>query len=283
MYRRILILCCCVLCVALTQAGCFGVIVMSPQDCDRSADSTSLPGAINTPTTKKEVREYWGKPDEIITVSENEEAWIYSKKDLWCGVIPVFILPVPITLPLCNGFDRIEFRGNEAARLHSKEEYGFGFFFGITPYGPGGAVIGQEDFPCGDNMFSGPKYSKPDKFPETAGLVYLYRQHQQEFIVKSYIIKTDNKVIAPLYSGGYYPYFSTPGKREFSATYEAGTTYTQWEGTSITLDIKSGQTYYIKAEDRPGPNGPHLVIVAPEVAEKEIADCTRKMKLRTAK
>jgi hypothetical protein len=49
------------------------------------------------------------------------------------------------------------------------------------------------------------------------------------------------------------------------------------------LDIKAGQAYYIKAEYRPGSNETHLMIVDPEVAEKEIADCIRKMKLLTAK
>ncbi|MFZ4860078.1 MAG: hypothetical protein ACOYL3_27255 [Desulfuromonadaceae bacterium] len=132
-------------------------------------------------------------------------------------------------------------------------------------------------------MLSGPKYSKVDKIPDTAGLVYFYQRYQQDPTIKSFIIKTDNKIIARLYSGGYYPHFSTPGKREFSASYNAGNTYPQWEGSPVTLDIKAGQAYYIKAEYLPGPNETHLVIVAPEVAEKEIADCERKMKLLTAK
>ena len=178
MYRRIFIFWC-LLILALTQTGCFGLIVMTPQDCDRSGDSISLPGTSKTPSTKEDVREFFGESDEIITISESKEAWIY-KKDIWCGVIPVFILPMPIIFPLCNGFDRIDFRGNEAMSLHSKKEYGIGFSFGLTPYGLGGGVIGQEQFPCGDNMLSGPKYSKADKIPDTAGLVYLYRQHQQE-------------------------------------------------------------------------------------------------------
>jgi hypothetical protein len=79
MFRRMLISCC-VLCVALMQTGCFGLIVMAPQDCVRSGDSTSMAVANETPSTKEEVREFWGKPDEIIKVSESEESWIYNKK-----------------------------------------------------------------------------------------------------------------------------------------------------------------------------------------------------------
>jgi hypothetical protein len=61
----------------------------------------------------------WGKPDTIKTASESEETWIYERS-LWCGVIPVFILPVPLLLPVCDGYDRIDFRGNEARRLHTR-------------------------------------------------------------------------------------------------------------------------------------------------------------------
>jgi hypothetical protein len=236
MCRRILILFF-VLLAALTQSGCVGVIVMTPQDCVRTGDSKSMAVANETPSTKEEVREFWGKPDDIITVSESKEAWIYNKKDIWCGLIPVVFLPVPLILPLGNGFDRIEFRGNEVTSLHSRKQYGIGAA-GLVPLL--GFEIGQKDFPCGDNMLSGPKYSRVDKIPDNLGLVYLYRQHQREPIIKSYIIKIDNKVIAPLYSGGYYPYFSTPGKREFSASYEAGIIYPKWEGPPVMLDIKAG-------------------------------------------
>jgi hypothetical protein len=202
----------------------------------------------------------------------------YTTKET-SGVVPVLMLPVPIILPVCNGFDRIEFRGNEATSLHSKDGSGYGFA-GMLMGGAG--ALGPEKCSCWDNMLWA-KYSKVDKIPDTAGLVYLYQQYQQHPTVKSYIIKTDNKVIAHLYGGGYYPYFSTPGKREFNASYEAGTTYPQWEGPPVMLDIKAGQAYYIKAEYRPGPNETHLMIVAPEVAESEIVNCKRKMKLLTAK
>jgi hypothetical protein len=114
---------------------------------------------------------------------------------------------------LCNGFDRIEFRGNAAMSLHSKMQYGIGAA-GLVPLW--GGEIGQKDFPCGDNMLAGPKYSKFYKIPDTAGLVFLYQQYNQVSTIKSYIIKADNKVIATIYSGGYYPYLSTPGKREFT-------------------------------------------------------------------
>ena len=44
---------------------------------------------------------------------------------------------------------------------------------------------------------------------------------------------------------------------------------------SVTLDVKAGQTYYIKGEVGVGflVGRPHLMVVAPDIAEKEIADC----------
>jgi hypothetical protein len=51
-------------------------------------------------------------------------------------------------------------------------QYGIGAA-GLVPLW--GGEIGQKDFPCGDNMLAGPKYSKVDKIPDTAGLVFLYQ------------------------------------------------------------------------------------------------------------
>jgi transposase InsO family protein len=43
----------------------------------------------------------------------------YNHRGQISGVMPVFLLPVPLLLPMCDGFDRIEFQGNEAKRLHT--------------------------------------------------------------------------------------------------------------------------------------------------------------------
>jgi hypothetical protein len=45
------------------------------------------------------------------------------------GVIPILIaLPVPLILPVCDGFDRIEFHGNEAKNLHRRHIVESGFY-----------------------------------------------------------------------------------------------------------------------------------------------------------
>lgn len=113
----------------------------------------------------------------------------------------------------------------------------------------------------------GPNYSKVDLIPNNSGLVYFYRPSSFVGGGVFYDIKNGETVITTLYNGGYYPYFSASGEKEFWAQTESK--------SSITLDVKTGQTYYIKGEVGVGflVGRPHLMVVAPEIAEKEIADC----------
>lgn len=154
MYRRVLILSC-ILFVALAQTGC-GFILNIPQECKNETPFTGvhdifwkkpqperkvlglvIPEIPRPKTsTKTEFLREWGKPDEIISTSEEMETWIYNKK-LWCGIIPIVILPVPLILPVCDGFDRIDFRDNVATSLHTRSIVYGGVIF--IPPGPAGA------------------------------------------------------------------------------------------------------------------------------------------------
>jgi hypothetical protein len=113
----------------------------------------------------------------------------------------------------------------------------------------------------------GPIYSKVDKIPDNAGLVYFYRPSSFIGGGVSYDIKDGDTVVTTLYNGGYYPHFSAPGEKEFWARTESK--------SSITLDVKSGQTYYVKGGVGVGffVGRPHLMVVDPAVAEKEIGEC----------
>jgi hypothetical protein len=276
-YRRILILCC-VLSVALTQTGCIGLSVQTPKECKIEAPSTNIhdssdgPSGLNDanpiPSTKEEVREVWGKPDEIITVSENEETWVYNKT-LWCGVWPIIILPIPFVLPVCSGFEQIGFRGNEAISIHSRQTDYFLFLGFLT--GSARELIMKPSSHCEYPVVSGPDYSKISNIPDNMGVVYFYRQDLIENEV-SYYVRREGRVIASLYNHGYYPYFTSPGSNEFCVTYG---------NSCVTIDVKPGQAYYIKWE-RQSNSIPHLVVVNSEVAEKEIARCRRYMKLQIA-
>ena len=297
-YSRILLFCC-VLFVALTQTGCIGLIVLPPQECKREAPYTdihnssvepaALPYTNPTPSTKEEIREVWGKPDEIITVSENEETWIY-KKNLWCGVIPVFILPVPFIIPVCEGFDRVGFRGNEATRTHTRQLNIYGFILWVFPPGAfGGAGGGGEG--CEYPLLSGPAYSQVKKLPDNTGLIYFYRQKASSKLESiPYNLKTGGANITTLYNGGYYPHFSAPNENEFCVSlHTVSSQYKEYHERQrkgcVTINVKPGQAYYIKLDMRSGFLGipsPQLVIIDSETAENEIAACTRNKELLTS-
>ena len=82
--------------------------------------------------------ENWGRPDRIEWAAEDCEIWVYDRT-LWCGPIPIFLAPLPLVLPVCDGFDRIEFRGDTARVLHTRRSL-LGGFFG----GPGGGGAGVD-------------------------------------------------------------------------------------------------------------------------------------------
>jgi hypothetical protein len=111
----------CIFLLASTMSGC-GLVVFYPDECIDETPTTSahdLTWSREKPAvlTKTEFLKDWGRPDRIDVTSENMETWTYNRH-LWCGIMPVFLLPVPLLLPVCDGFDRIEFQGDTAERMH---------------------------------------------------------------------------------------------------------------------------------------------------------------------
>jgi uncharacterized protein YceK len=118
----------CVAFLTLVLSGC-GFIIFYPNECKNETPITSardifwsmdeIPKVYKTPIVynKADFLEEWGKPNIINSKTENTETWLYQRK-LWCGFVPILILPVPLLLPVCDGFERIEFQGNDAKNLH---------------------------------------------------------------------------------------------------------------------------------------------------------------------
>ena len=110
--------------LALMQWGCFGVLVYYPGECKNETPTIiarDFKGWREKPPpssiyTKADFLKSWGKPDMINSTSENTETWIYKRR-LWCGVIPSYFIAVPLMLPVCDGFERIDFEGDYANRL----------------------------------------------------------------------------------------------------------------------------------------------------------------------
>ena len=107
--------------LTLCSSGCMGVFTYLPAECRneiptldaRDLEWSELKYAI---VTKAEYITAWGKPDTINNVSEGVEEWIYKRR-LWCGVMPVFFIPLPLLLPVCEGYERLEFQKEKAKRL----------------------------------------------------------------------------------------------------------------------------------------------------------------------
>lgn len=117
------------------------------------------------------------------------------------------------------------------------------------------------------NCATGPKFTKIEIIPENMGLVYIYRPGKVMGAAVSYQIKANGVPITRVNPGGYYAYLAKPGEIEFLAKTESS--------SSITIDVKPGETYYIKGTVGVGffVGRPHLVLVPTEVGEKEIEKC----------
>jgi len=151
------------LAVALASSmtvGCVGLFVAYPTECSSDLPicdyiyeknkwgPTPRPFRSRTPSVpnrllpKDSFISKWGEPTERIQVSDYEEILIY-KFDIWCGAVPIYILPVPLVAPACEGFDRITFKGDQATHIHFKRGNEGGFVLAPGFIGP----VGRER-PC---------------------------------------------------------------------------------------------------------------------------------------
>ena len=115
----------------------------------------------------------------------------------------------------------------------------------------------------------GPVYQKADKIPPDVGVIYTYRTFNivgSAVTTKLYTNKGQT-YLARIQTGGYFPFYAKPGEVDLSAATEAE--------SSITLDVKAGQVYFVKLHIGMGfiVGRPYLTIVDNDLGEKEIADC----------
>jgi hypothetical protein len=113
----------------------------------------------------------------------------------------------------------------------------------------------------------GSTYTPVSNAPKDKATVYVYRQSAFGGGAVSYTIAANGVDVASLPSGGYFVYYATPGETEFSAKTEAK--------TSVTVDAKAGQTYYVKGTVGMGVfvGHPHLLQVTNDVRSQEIVKC----------
>jgi Protein of unknown function (DUF2846) len=113
----------------------------------------------------------------------------------------------------------------------------------------------------------GSTYTPDASAPKDKATVYVYRTSGFGGAAISYTVSVNGTEISSLPSGGYFVYYAAPGENEFTAKTEAK--------TSVTVDAKAGETYFVKGTIGMGVlvGHPHLTAVANDVGTKEIATC----------
>lgn len=119
MFRSLLTLICASFVVS-SLAGCFGMISYQPGECEK--ESPKLPN-------KAEYLKERGAPGSIKSLPVEREIWVYEES-IWCGVIPCWGICVPLMLPVCDGFERVLFKGDRAESVHVRHSLGYGFAAG---------------------------------------------------------------------------------------------------------------------------------------------------------
>jgi len=106
---------------------------------------------------------------------------------------------------------------------------------------------------------------KPEVIPDGMALIYIYVLGGFGYY---YDVTVGNKKAFPLRAGHCYRYFAKPGELEVWAETETK--------SSVTLDVKSGETYFIRAASEFGlwKARPHLELVPKETVKPwQVEDC----------
>jgi hypothetical protein len=128
------------------------------------------------------------------------------------------------------------------------------------------AITGATLFSAGCATL-GPAYTPDSGAPKDKATVYVYRSSAMAGGAISYKVAVNGVDVSSLPSGGYFVSYVKAGENEISAKTEAK--------TSVTIDAKAGQSYYVKGTLGMGVlvGHPHLVEVSSDVGSKEIAKC----------
>ena len=113
---------------------------------------------------------------------------------------------------------------------------------------------------------NGPGFKKVEDIPPGKALIYIYRPPTMvgAALVPAVVINKLNAI--QLTMGGYYPYFSDPGEVTVAVIHTGR--------KAITLPVKAGETYYLKA----GTiimGAPYLEAFNADAALPELAECKR--------
>jgi hypothetical protein len=181
---RLLLTFICVTFVVCSLSGCFGMISYQPGECEKETPPWS---------TKAEYLKEWGKPKSVENISGDREIWVYEES-VWCGVIPCLGICVPLMLPVCDGYERVYFKGDTARRVHTRRTLNAGIVLlfmaeseraCITPLSPS---VNQEIEPGRTVALSvtidTPEHQQDKEYQEVARLL-------RELLAKDLVDKVD--------------------------------------------------------------------------------------------
>lgn len=95
----------------------------------------------SNPRTKEDFRREFGEPDEIATIDATSEMWVYNRS-AFCGIVPMWVIPVPLGLPVCDEFDHITFENDLAVSIHFRRVDTAGVIVLLPVGGTGGGFHG---------------------------------------------------------------------------------------------------------------------------------------------
>lgn len=174
------------LAAAISCSGCAGILFDSSRHSEidhpvpRTTDQVfskaerwacQPAGEPSVRATRDDFLKHWGEPQSRI-VSGNNETWRYSEAEKrWCGVWLVFVVPIPLLLPICDTYDTVEFKDGIALHSSSRRFHTTGLFATIFPYPIAGILrdggvteghpnrrVGAEPSPC--------RWPEPEKVAE---------------------------------------------------------------------------------------------------------------------
>lgn len=145
----------------LSLSGCLGGVAIHTVECDFDYPITDYTytqekfepceGAEVINFSKDDFRQGWGTPDEIVKISDNKEVWVYNKKKMYCGLVPMLVVAVPLVLPTCEVFDEITFENDFAVHVHLIRITSTGAAFGLIPQQKGAMALDATECPSQKN------------------------------------------------------------------------------------------------------------------------------------
>ncbi|MBN1356027.1 DUF2846 domain-containing protein [bacterium] len=125
---------------------------------------------------------------------------------------------------------------------------------------------------------SGLKFTPIEQIPPQKALVYIYRPSKYMGSALDYYVFANRLPIVKLENGGYYPYYTSPGKLEFAAGETSVIHPKDLNDPArefFVFEVEAGEIYYLKGTARRGMmiGAPNLQKVEKTVGEKEIVSC----------